>query len=167
MPMQGVRFARSAIATAVMAATVPAAASAATFEVTTKQDRAGACDANCALREAVLAAGETAADDVIILRKGTYALTREGSDEDGGLTGDLDVAQETSTMVSSGALDIRGRSVKTTRIDANGIDRALHLLDDAPGAGPPVELRGSRSAAAGWTGMTAGASGSRTRGPSP
>ncbi len=117
------------------------AAGAAVFDVTQTKDKAGVCDEKCALREAALAAGETMADDVIVLRAGTYGLTREGADEDAGLTGDLDLAEQTPAMQSAGTLLIRGRGAMKTKIDANGVDRAIQVLDEAAGAGSPVELR--------------------------
>src|SRR4029453_4363971 len=75
----------------VMTADGPAYA--ATYTVTKTADTAdGACDADCSLREAVIAANSTPITaDTISLPAGTYTLTRSGANEDAGSTGDLDI----------------------------------------------------------------------------
>lgn len=73
---------------------------------------------DCSLREAVLAASAASNADRIFLSAGTYALSRPGGGEDSGLTGDLDV---------HGSVEILGAGATMTTIDANGIDRVLHL----------------------------------------
>ena len=87
-------------------------ASATTFAVTKTADtQDGTCDADCSLREAVIAANSNPGPDVIQLAVGTYQLTITGKDEDGSLTGDLDVTDDLviegagagSTIVDGGA----------------------------------------------------------------
>jgi CSLREA domain-containing protein len=91
----------------------------------------------CSLRQAIQAANEDMAvgscpagngEDLIILATNIYTLTREGSGEDNNASGDLDIR---SSMVISGA------GAEKTIIDANGIDRVLHVHE-----GSRVELRG-------------------------
>ncbi len=102
-----------------------------TIDVTTFAD-ATARDGRCSLREAVLAAGlDRSVDacssghgtDTIRLREGTYRLDRRGSNEDAGLTGDLDITTD---------VIIRGVSATRTVIDAAGLDdRVLDVLGSA------------------------------------
>ena len=108
----------------------PAIASS-TISVTTFAD-ATAGDGRCSLREAVLAANlDRSVDacsagrgaDTIRLREGTYRLERKGSNEDAGLTGDLDITADVT---------IRGVSAARTAIDAAGLDdRVLDILGSA------------------------------------
>src|SRR5690348_16785670 len=66
------------------------AASAETFTVTKTGDTAdGKCDADCSLREAVIAANATEAPDTIVVPSGTYQLSIKGAEEDEAATGDL------------------------------------------------------------------------------
>jgi CSLREA domain-containing protein len=99
----------------------------ATFAVTKTADTAdGACDADCSLREAVIAANATPGADVIRLAHSWYGLTQRGEDDDdNSLKGDLDFTD---------AVTIRGLADRST-IDAQQIDRVLEVL---PGA--QVEL---------------------------
>ncbi|HEY7215950.1 MAG TPA: CSLREA domain-containing protein [Thermoanaerobaculia bacterium] len=104
-----------------------AAASAAVYIPTKTADTAdGACNADCSLREAVLAANAKPGDDVILLRPGVYLLSLAGN-ENLGATGDLDV-QDDLVIVGSGA--------SSTIIDGDGIDR----LFEVP-SGLTLELR--------------------------
>lgn len=99
---------------------------AATFTVTKTIDtNDGACDADCSLREAVVAANATAGADIVTLASGsTYTLSIAGAGENASATGDLDVTDATGlTINTSGA--------GTATIDANDIDR---ILDVRPGA---------------------------------
>ncbi|MCP4542662.1 MAG: DUF11 domain-containing protein [Chloroflexi bacterium] len=91
------------------------------FTVTKTQDSAdGVCGADCSLREAISAANANAQDDTITLLAGTYVLTITGTGEDSNATGDLDIT-------SSDALTITGAGAGQTIINANGIDRVLHI----------------------------------------
>src|SRR5688500_77715 len=86
----------------------------------------GACDSDCSLREAVLAANAAIGPDFVVLGAGTYSLSLTGAGEDFGTTGDLDVSDD---------LAIVGRDAAGTVIDANQIDRAFDVL-----AGAKLEL---------------------------
>jgi CSLREA domain-containing protein len=88
-------------------------------------------DGDCALREAIQAtntdspvdacpAGNGA--DLITLPAGTYTLVILGTDEDNNATGDMDI---------SGTLTIEGADQTTTILDANQLDRVLHLTTEA------------------------------------
>jgi CSLREA domain-containing protein len=79
----------------------------------------GACDADCSLREAIIAANAAAGPDTIILPAGTYSLTISGF-EDGAAAGDLDLTDD---------LTLHGAGTNVTVIDARGLgDRVLHVL---------------------------------------
>ena len=63
--------------------TLPARA--ASFVVTKTEDTAdGACDADCSLREAIIAANADPGHDTITLGPGVYTLSRLGRNEDRG-----------------------------------------------------------------------------------
>jgi CSLREA domain-containing protein len=98
------------------------------FVTTTEDHNDGFCNGDCSLREAIIAANKTESVDGIFLPSGTYRLTLEGSGEDDGLTGDLDITS---------ALTIVGDSPETTIIDASGLtvnpDRVLDI--DPTGSG--------------------------------
>src|SRR2546428_2694136 len=72
----------------------------------------------CTLRAAVQEANTSVEADTIVLGAGTYVLTRQGSREDAGATGDLDVSRDVT---------IRGDSAETTIIDGGGLDRILDV----------------------------------------
>ena len=108
----------------VLAAALMAGAStglfASDFAVTKTADTAdGACDADCSLREAIVAANAHPGADRILLGAGlTYTLTRGPADAPGAIvpgTGDLDITD---------ALTIEGNGAT---IDAAGLDRALDI----------------------------------------
>ena len=118
------------LAITALAVAFPSPARAATITVSTQVDEAGT-GADCSLREAVQAANTNAAyggcpagasgEDNISLFTGNYTLTQAGAEEDGNLTGDLDVTE---------ALTIDGWENHNTFIQAsatagNGIDRVL------------------------------------------
>src|SRR6266542_4506671 len=74
---------------------------AATLHVTKTVDTAdGACEADCSLREAIIAANAAGATSTIVLPAGTYILTIAGTGEDAAAKGDLDV---TGTLTITGA----------------------------------------------------------------
>jgi CSLREA domain-containing protein len=65
-----------------------------TFVVTKTTDTAdGTCDADCSLREAIIAANGQSGTDTIILSAGTYDLSILGAGENAAATGDLDVTE--------------------------------------------------------------------------
>jgi CSLREA domain-containing protein len=103
------------------------AASAAVYIPTKTTDSAdGSCNADCSLREAVLAANTKPGDDVILLRPGVYLLSLAGN-EDLGATGDLDVQDD---------LVILGAGAAGTILDGDGLDRILQVP-----SGIALELR--------------------------
>ena len=85
---------------------------------------------DCSLREAVLFANGAPGPDRILLPASAspYQLTRSGSAEDTGLTGDLDVI---------GALEIAGQGAAPVVVAQVAVDRILHLQ----GVGAPTTLR--------------------------
>jgi len=92
----------------------------ATFTVTKEADTAdGVCDADCSLREAVIAANSLAGPDVIELPNGLYLLTIAGAGEGAAATGDLDISE---------ALEVRGADPRRTVIDGGGLDRVFHAV---------------------------------------
>lgn len=88
----------------------------------------GACDSDCSLREAVLAANAADGSDFIVLGVGTYILSLAGVGEDLGATGDLDIRDD---------LAIVGRDASNTVINASHIDRIFDVQ-----AGTGLELVG-------------------------
>lgn len=131
-------------ATAAVAAAaflIPAGAGATTFKVTQTIDKAGACDERCALREAVLAANATPADDRIVLRAKRYELSLPvengvSSCNQGGEYGDLDICG------SGGSVKLIGKGPADTVIDANRIDRVLQIDGEASVPTAVVRLQG-------------------------
>jgi CSLREA domain-containing protein len=102
---------------------------AAVYTVTKTADTAdGACNSDCSLREAVLAANANHGADFILLPAGTYTLTLAGAGEDQGATGDLDVRDDVAIV---------GASAESTIVDGGQLDRVL----DIP-AGVHVEIQG-------------------------
>ncbi len=79
-------------------------------------------DGNSSLRAAVMESNALAGDDTILLIPGTYTLTIAGRDEDGSISGDLDISDN---------LTIIGAGTEQTFIDAAELDRVFHVL---PGA---------------------------------
>lgn len=78
----------------------------------------GACDHDCSLREAVLAANARPGTRVIVAGPGLYTLSLPGAGENGGHGGDLDVA---------GHVVILGAGARKTIVDGGGIDRVLDV----------------------------------------
>ena len=109
-----------AVLTASMLALATAPASAIEFTVTRNDDPApGACDADCSLREAVIASNQANSVDFVLLPAGTYTLSIAGSG--GANQGDLDIT-DTVYIENLGPSD--------AVIDANGDvtgDRGLEL----------------------------------------
>ena len=92
---------------------------AATFVVTKTADAAdGTCDADCSLREAIIAANSAPGDDTITVPAGTYTLTIAGTSEDAAATGDLDINSN---------ITINGAGAGTTIIDGGALDRVFHV----------------------------------------
>jgi CSLREA domain-containing protein len=117
-------------------------ARAAGFNVTQLADDNGACDANCSLREAILAANATPGADTILLPAGVHRLTITGTCENAGMTGDLDVTD---------ALTITGAGVDQSMIDAAGLsDRVLHVLAGSVVISGVTIRNGSRSRECLW-----------------
>ncbi|HAA48796.1 MAG TPA: hypothetical protein DCE43_03705, partial [Planctomycetaceae bacterium] len=77
---------------------------------------------NITLRSAIMESNAVSGEDTIQLEAGTYTLSLAGADEDAAATGDLDITD---------TLNIIGRGINTTTIDANDLDRLLHIPDDA------------------------------------
>ena len=85
---------------------------AAAITVTKTADTAdGTCNADCSLREAIIAANAAAGADTITVPAGTYTLTIAGTGEDAAADGDLDVTDDVT---------VTGAGAGTTTIDGNG-----------------------------------------------
>jgi len=125
-----------------------AGASAKTFVVTKRADPVpDACKKrDCSLREAVLAANARPGKDVIELpnRRRPYNLARAGSDEDGALDGDLDIANHALVVKHPG----KGRAT----VDANGIERVFEVFAGAPTTFRKLVIRGGNNATSGSEG---------------
>jgi CSLREA domain-containing protein len=130
----GVARGRRIAALAVLTALLATPGRSATFTVTKTADTAdGSCDADCSLREAILAANDAVGTDTVLVPAGTYVLTRAGRKEDLGSTGDLDVRE---------ALTILGAGMDLTEIDGNALDRVLDICPPQCAAGTEVSIVG-------------------------
>lgn len=101
-------------------------ARAASFVVTKTEDtNDGACDADCSLREAIIAANAAPGHDTITLGPGVYTLSRLGRNENLADTGDLDIYADL-TLIGAGA--------NLSIIDGLGLDgvtdRVLDIYTD-------------------------------------
>ena len=104
------------------------AAGAAIFTVSKTADTAdGTCDADCSLREAVIAANASGVDDTVVLPAGVYTLTRTGAagvDDEDATVGDIEI----DTQQAGGGLTIQGAGSATTTIDATALaHRVFHV----------------------------------------
>jgi CSLREA domain-containing protein len=125
----------------------PAPAGGATFVVTKTGDTAdGACDADCSLREAIIAANALPGPNRVELAAGTYDLEIAAAPFGGfadEAAGDLDI---TDSLVLSGA------GADFTIIDANAIDRVIEIRDFNGGVGvliTGVTIRGGQTFSSG------------------
>jgi CSLREA domain-containing protein len=107
----------------------PAAMPQMLITVTTTDDDFAPANNTCSLREAVYAAVHDIAvdgcpagalDDTVLIPAGTYVLSRTGSLENGGFTGDLDI---------TGTLHLTGATSATTILDGAQSDRLLEIFD--------------------------------------
>lgn len=105
------------------------------------------------LREAILAANESASgSDTIQLAAGTYVLTIAGNDDTASL-GDLDITED---------LFIEGAGAGLTVIDASGLsgadaDRVFHVLNSAKVSMTGVTITGGAKGSGAGVNVTAGA----------
>ena len=114
---------RLALALLLALAPTLALAQGGSLTVTTLDDHDdGICDADCSLREAIVAANALAGADDVVLPAGNYVLTLADTDEDLAANGDLDITD---------ALTIAGPTAGTTFIDGNNATRVLHVLTNA------------------------------------
>lgn len=112
--------ARTGVAFALAVAFAAAAnAHAANYVVTRSDDPLpGACDSDCSLREAVLAANAGSGGDTIEVPAGHVRLDRPGPGENAGATGDLDL---TKSVLLTGA------GARSTIVGAAGLDRVFDV----------------------------------------
>jgi CSLREA domain-containing protein len=104
-------------------ATLAAPLEAAVLLVTKTADTAdGACDVDCSLREAIIAANATPEADTVILGAHTYTLTRVGANENLSTSGDLDIASDVAVV---------GAGAHATIIAADHADRVFDVRPNA------------------------------------
>jgi CSLREA domain-containing protein len=129
----------AAFALLALAASTSAVSAAVYIPTKTSDGADGACNADCSLREAVLAANNHAGDDVILLRAGVYLLSIAGN-ENLGAAGDLDI-QDNLILLGAGAAG--------TIIDGGGIDRIFQVPGGLTLELRDVTLRNGRATGAG------------------
>lgn len=96
----------------------------------------GVCDdgsGNCTLRAAIQESNALGGTHTITLAAVTYTLTLAGANENGSVTGDLDI---------NSLITLNGVSPQTTIIDANELDRAIHILGGATLTADQVSITG-------------------------
>jgi uncharacterized repeat protein (TIGR01451 family) len=108
-----------------------ASAQAVDYPVTQNDDPVpGACDANCSLREAVLAAGATSANDRVLMGNLTVTLTRAGDDEALGSVGDLDVPSGSGDLEIQSGTIVAGASFGDRLLQVgSGLDVTLSFVN--------------------------------------
>lgn len=82
----------------------------------------GICDdgtGNCSLRASVMEANATPGDNDIFIPSGEYVFTIAGANENGALTGDLDITDN---------LTITGEDTRTTIVRADSLDRVFDVF---------------------------------------
>ena len=95
---------------------------AAQFNVTKTADTVdGACNADCSLREAIIASNENPGHDTVRIPAGTYTLVRIGESSNDGLSDDLDVLDD-ATIVGAG--------IDQTIISGNHSFRIFHVFNN-------------------------------------
>lgn len=92
----------------------------AVLNVTTFADVVDPNDGRLSLREAVSQANSTGAPDTIVLKSGTYHLSRSGANENGNLTGDLDIISPVTIV---------GKGAASTAIDGGKLDRVIDVFN--------------------------------------
>jgi CSLREA domain-containing protein len=102
----------------------------ATFTVTTALDVVDPADGKRSLREAITAANSRPGADLIVVPKGTFAVTIGGTFENADATGDFDITD---------SVTIRGAGRNLTVLDGRQADRVFHVLGSSP-ASTPVTL---------------------------
>ena len=102
------------------------------------------------LRDAITMANASAGDDHIQLSAGTYTLSLSGLLENANATGDLDILDNTGSLV------IQGAGSDQTFIDAQGIDRIFEVLPGATLMLQDVTLLGGNTLGAGGAIQNAG-----------
>jgi CSLREA domain-containing protein len=120
-------------------------ANAATFTVTKTNDTAdGSCNADCSLREAVIAANEAPGPDHIVVPAGRYLLTRVGEDNSS-LNGDLDLYSVDVSVVGAG--------MGVTVIDGGGmtgINERVFEIGAFDSIGTPTASMSDLTITGGW-----------------
>jgi CSLREA domain-containing protein len=94
------------------------------FQVTKTEDTSdGACDADCSLREAIIAANAGGGGEVSV-PSGTYTIALAGAD-DTGAAGDLDISA--NVTITGGGSGIGAAGVALTTIDGDDFDTVFHV----------------------------------------
>jgi CSLREA domain-containing protein len=122
--------------TLLLALALPAAVQAAVYTPTKGTDtNDGACDADCSLREAIVAANQHPGEDAVLLHAGTYTLSAPGP-----ATGNLEI---------QGNLVLIGDGAERAIIDGGGVDGIFYIPDGVTVQIQDVTLRNGRSPGAG------------------
>src|SRR5262245_38058685 len=131
-------FAPVALVASIVSVLLAPAAMAATFDVTTYADISdptpdGTCD-TCSLWEAIQEANALPGPDVINLPPGKYNLDIGGSNEDGCLTGDLDIFDDV-TIIGIGSTKVESHVGRILHIISGNVSITGLTLTQGDGAG--------------------------------
>ncbi len=119
-----------------LALALPAAVQAAVYTPTKGTDtNDGACDADCSLREAIVAANQHPGEDAVLLHAGIYTLSAPGP-----ATGNLEI---------QGNLVLIGDGAERTVIDGGAVDGIFYVPGGVTVQIQDVTLRNGRSPGAG------------------
>jgi CSLREA domain-containing protein len=119
-----------------LALALPAAVQAAVYTPTKGTDtNDGACDADCSLREAIVAANQHPGEDAVLLHAGIYTLSAPGA-----ATGNLEI---------QGNLVLIGDGAERSIVDGGGVDGIFYVPGGVTVQIQDVTLRNGRSPGAG------------------
>jgi CSLREA domain-containing protein len=128
----------SLVSLATVLVALPGRAADSTFAVSKQDDTAdGTCDADCSLREAILAANAVGGVSLInVPASADHYLITIGFGDDAGSAGDFDVTAD---------ITIVGQGIDQTMIDGNSVDTVFHVASGASLTLRDLTVRGGKA----------------------